>query len=250
MTAVGASKKKPTKTGIQLGFDVARVAASLIAIYLLLFGYVYWGAYFRAFGLSISEVDISYFQAIFHVFAILQDSPSLLPLPLFGVAGFGLLFLYRKYIPDTLYYFLFVFVFAGYFYLVWFSAKTTAVIDSDKMKAGLHGRITICELKKDAGFSDDFLETFDKATWNAKVRKLHETDSTLYLVADTRPGFLVSSTTPENAEPGEEVEPDEEADEVDRLGGVYSFNKSDVIYCHTISERYFLELWDAFRRSK
>lgn len=195
-----------------LGADTLKLFSSLGAAALFLFGYSYSTTYFLGFGLSPTEVDIDFVQAVATGAFLVWNGGGLI-LGLLIVAVITIITLYsRLWIVQDLFYIFLLIVFVSVCYGAIRIGASIADSHRNLITSGEAGKIVYCVLKEEEKFPKAFVEKFNDLTSKSKVRKIYETDHTIYL-------SFVLDAVPENFR-----------------GQSLMFSKRDVAYCRVVGQ--------------
>ena len=199
-------------SSIMFGAETLKLFSSLGAAALFLFGYSYSTTYFLGFGLSPAEVDIDFVQAVAAGAFLLWNGGGLI-LGLLIVAVITILVLYcRQWIGQEWFYVFLLIVFVCVCYGANLIGASIADFHRDLITRGEAGKIAYCVLKEDATFPGAFVERFNDLTSKSKVRKIYETEHTIYL-------SFVLDVVPENLQ-----------------GQSLMFSKRDIAYCRVVGQ--------------
>lgn len=170
-------------------------------------GLTYASEYFQAFGLSLIELDIGYFETIEYVIYLLQTPwvilVALLGLVISSVLVFGIRYVGKKAGLYFAFPMLFVFVTGASMYY----GDQTAKQDVMRIINGERGSFVVCVFRAKADIRPGWRKSFYKATDERRVTKIFETEQMMYVfVVPSKP----RSTT---------------------YGEYHSFHKSDISTC-------------------
>ena len=175
--------------------DILRFLASTVLAVLLVFGHVYSVEYLGSFGLSFADTELNYLQVVaLGTSVVLGKTPDfdikvvLIVAILIFITALGVWHT-RRSLEDAGFYVIVAILFFVACYGSAVYAAHLAREDSLELTTGKSGKPAICQLSDDTWFPNDFKDAFEELTSDGDMRKILETETTVYLspVVDNPP---------------------------------------------------------------
>ena len=174
-----------------IGADFTRFFAVTLSVGVLLIGLAYANEYFRSFGLSLVELDLSEVEAVIIASYWLQYGANWFVLTVMATLVSLMASAARFSFGDRGYHLMAALLFVLLVAIAAMIGTHSAKSHSALITKGA-GRIAFCQLRDDAHVPSEFADRFAALTRGGRVRKIIETSETMYfsIVLDSVPeGF-------------------------------------------------------------